>query len=70
MLEIKDSGVNIHIERQATPTMAPVIMYNESKTRLTDGSTMDLTPIKTLQLPGLSKLARQIHIYQKYRQPH
>ena len=58
MLEISDSGENIHLARQSTPTMAPVIMDNEMKERLPDGSTMELTHIATLQLPGLSRLAR------------
>ena len=35
------------------------------KARLTDVSTMELTHIATLQLPGLSRLARQIHIFPK-----
>ena len=65
MLAIADSGANIHLSRQATPTMAPVIMYNEMKSRLPDGSTMESAHIETLQLPGLSKLARQIHILPK-----
>ena len=51
MLSIADSGAYIHLARQATPTMAPVIMDNEMKAILTDGSTMDSTHISTLQLP-------------------
>ena len=31
MLEISDSGANIHLERQDTLRMAPVIMDNEMK---------------------------------------
>ena len=31
MLEIADSGANIHLARQATPRMAPVLMDNEMK---------------------------------------
>ena len=58
MLEIADSGMNIHLARQATPKTAPVIMDNEMKARLPYGSTMELTHIATLQLPGLRKLAR------------
>ena len=65
MLAIADSGANIHLARQATPTMAPVIMDNEMKARLLYGITMESTHIATLQLPGLSKLARQIHILPK-----
>ena len=40
-------------------------MNNEMKAILTDGSTMKSTHIATLQLPGLSKLAIQIHIFLK-----
>ena len=67
MLSITDSGAYIHLARQATPTMAPVIMDNEMKAILTDGSTMDSTHISTLQLPGLSKPARQIHVFPKMK---
>ena len=70
MLEIADYGVNIHPSRQATSTVAPVIMDNEMKSRLPDGSTMESTYIATLKLPRLSKLEIQIHISQKCRQPH
>ena len=45
--------------------MAPVIMENDMKSRLPYGSTMESTCIATLQLPGLSKQARQIHILTK-----
>ena len=65
MLAITNSGANIHLARQATPTMAPVIMENETKARLPDGSTMESTHIATLQLPGLSKQAIQINISPK-----
>ena len=65
MLEISDSGANIHLSRQATPTMFPVIMDNKMKERLPDGSTMESTHIATLQIPGLSRLARQINISPK-----
>ena len=49
--------------------MASVIMDNEIKSRLTDGITMDSTHIETLQLLGLRKLARQIHILSKNQTP-
>ena len=65
MLAIADSGANIHLVRQATPTMARVIMNNEMKARLPDESTMESTHIATLQLPCLSRIARQIHIFPK-----
>ena len=45
--------------------MAPVITENEIQARLPDISTMESTHIATLQLPGLSKLARQIRILPK-----
>ena len=65
MLAIADSGENIHLSRQATPTMDPLIMENEIKARLPDGSTMELTHIATLQIPSLSRVARYIHILSK-----
>ena len=45
MLAIAESGANIQLARQSTPTMTPVIMDNEMKERLPDGSTMELTHI-------------------------
>ena len=39
MLAIVDSGANMHLSKQTTPTMSPVMMNNEIKTRLPDGST-------------------------------
>ena len=65
MLEIADSGPNIHLAKQATPTTSPIITENEINARLPYGSTMELTHIATLQLPGLSKKQRQIHILPK-----
>ena len=65
MLAIIDNGENIHLARQATPTMAPVMMYNEIKSRLPDRITTESKNIVTLQLPGLSRLTRQIHILPK-----
>ena len=58
MLSIADSGTNIHPEKQATPTTAPVIMSNKMIERLPDGSTMDSSHISAIHLPGLSKQAR------------
>ena len=65
MLVIADSGAHIYLVRQVTPTMVPVIMDIEMKARLPDGSTMESTHIATLQLPGVSRLVRQIHIFPK-----
>ena len=65
MLAIADYGANIHLARQATPTMSPVVMDNEIKARLTDGRTVESKYIATLQLPGISKLSRNIHIFPK-----
>ena len=45
--------------------MATAIMANDMKSRLPDGSTMDYSHIETLQIPGLRKQARQIHISPK-----
>ena len=56
-LAIADSGANIHPEKQATPTMAPVITENYMKARLSDGITMGSTHITTLHITGLSKKA-------------
>ena len=65
ILAITDYGANIHLEKQATPTMDPLIMENDINARLPDGSTMDSTHIATLQLPVLKKQARRIHIFPK-----
>ena len=65
MLAIAYSGVNMYLARQATPTIAPVIMENYMKSRLPYGSTMYSTYIATLQIPGIIKQARQIRILPK-----
>ena len=65
MLAITDSGANIHLAKQATPTMPPAIMENYMKARLPDGSNMEATHVATLQLPGISKQSWQIHISSK-----
>ena len=65
MLAITDLCANIHPEIQATHTTTPVMMENEMKSRLPYESTIESTHIETLQLPGLSKQARQIHIFPK-----
>ena len=65
ILAIVDSGVNIHLSKQATPTMAPAIIENDMKARLPYGSTMESSHKTTVHLPGLSKLVRQIHIFPK-----
>ena len=67
ILAIANSGVNTHIENEATPTMAPVIMSNAMTTRLPYGSTMESSHVVTFQLPGLTKKSSQIHIYPKIR---
>ena len=67
MLAISDSGANIHLAKQATPTMDPVIMENYMKERLPDVSTMESLHMATLQLPGLSKQARHIHVFPKMK---
>ena len=63
MIVIADSSANIHLAKQAIHTMAPVIMENETKARIPIGSTKESTHIATLQLPGISNQARQIHIF-------
>ena len=45
--------------------MTTTIIENDMKAILTYGITMESTEIETLQIPGLSKQARQIHIYPK-----
>ena len=65
MLAIAESGANLHPEKQATTTMAPVIMPNEMTERPPYGSTMEYSHIATLQISGLSKQARQIQIFSK-----
>ena len=67
MLSITLSGVNTNLEKQDTPTMAPLIISNYMTARLSDGSTMESPPIETLQLPGISKQARQIHNFPKMK---
>ena len=62
IISIADSGANIHLEKQATPPMDPEFMEYDMKARLPDVSTMESTHISTLQLPGISKQVRQIHI--------
>ena len=57
MPAITDTGANIHLAKQATPTMSPVMMENDMKARLPDGSTMESTHISTLQIPVLIKQA-------------
>ena len=63
MLAITDLGVNIHLAKQDTTTTASLMLSNEIIARLPDGITMDLSQISTLQLPGLSNQARQIHMF-------
>ena len=65
MLAIAESGANIHLEKQVTPKMAPVIMWNDTKAKILDGSTMKSSQIATLQIPGLRKQLRQIQIFPK-----
>ena len=65
MLAITYSGANIHVAKQATPTMAPVIMLNDITSRLLNGSTMDSSQIAILQLTGISKQDSHIHIFSK-----
>ena len=52
-LSISDSGANIYLAKKATTTMAPVIILNGITARLSDGSTMELSHISKIQLPGL-----------------
>ena len=47
--------------------MASFITPNDTTLRLQDGITMESSNIAALQIPGLSKQARQIHIYPKIK---
>ena len=67
ILAIIDLGANIHVAKQATTTMSPLIMPNEMTAKLPDGITMESLRIVTLQLPGIIKQAIQIHIFPKMR---
>ena len=64
-LAIADSGVNILLANEATPTMVPGLMSNNITARLPDGITMESSHVATLQLSGLTKKAIQIHSYPK-----
>ena len=61
-LAIADLGTNIHPSKQATRTMAPVIISNNMRAIFPYGSTMKSSHIATLHLLGLSKQAKKIHI--------
>ena len=67
MLVITDSGTNVHLSKQATTTMVPVIIPSYITSMLTDSITMELSHIATLQIPGIIKQARQIRIFPKIR---
>ena len=67
MLEISYPGANIHLAKQATTTMSPVIISNEMTVRLPDSSTKESSQISTLQLSGISKESKQIHISPKMK---
>ena len=77
MLAIAYSGANIHLGKQANPTMAPVTMENDTEAIIPDGITMDYSHISTIQLPSPSKQEIKQAIKQcrsifsqKWRQPH
>ena len=65
MIAIVDSGANIHLAKQSTTTMPPVIMSNEITTRLPDGSTMDSLHIATLQILGIINKRGRSTFFQK-----
>ena len=66
-LAITESGANIHIANQATPTMAPVIISKDMTERIPDRITIELSYVATPQLIGMSKTYTQIHINPKMR---
>ena len=67
MLAIADSDTNIHLAKQATTTIIPVIIPNDMTARLPYGSTMESLYISTLYLPVIIKQSRQIHILPKMK---
>ena len=67
MLSIAESGTNIHLAKQPTTTMVPVIISNYMTTRLPYESTMDSLHIATLHISGISKQESQIHIFPKIK---
>ena len=67
ILLIIDSGANIHIAQQVAPEMAPFIISKDTTPRLPDESTTESSQIAKIQLPGLIKQYRKIHIYPKMR---
>ena len=66
-LAISDSGENIHIANKATPKIYPVIMSKKITEMLPDGSKMEFSYVATIQLSGLTRKYRQIHISPKIR---
>ena len=66
-LAITESGPNIHISKKVTTKTTPVIMSNNITERIPYGSTMELSHIAKINIPDLSKQARQIHIPPKMK---
>ena len=64
-LAIVESGSNIPLSNKATPRMSPVIIQNNMIERLPHGSTIESSHVATLQLPGITRKSRQVHIYPK-----
>ena len=64
---MEDSGANINQSKKSTTTIGPLIISNEMAARIPDGITMESSHIATLQIPGLSKQAKQIIIYPKMK---
>ena len=61
-LAIVDSGANMHLAKQATTTMFPVIISNGTTSRLSHGRTLQSLHTATIQIPGQIKQASQIQI--------
>ena len=59
--------MELYVSTKSTTTMAPVIMSSYMTSRLPDGSIMESLHIATLQIPGLSKQDRHIHITPKMK---
>ena len=48
-LEISESGANIHLANESTPTMAPVITSKDMTARITNGNKMENANVKNGQ---------------------
>ena len=66
-LLIAESGANTYLTKQATKTMSPGIISNDMIERLLYGIIMESLYIAVLQIPGISKQAKHIHIFPRMK---